>query len=263
MGSYSAVCSITKMPINEGSKVMYIPLAGNELKTGVPQSNAVYYQGLRKGLFFPAFLPIEGEYDGCGKITNIVKNENTRFIEDKFGIGIDDFIEIISESETDEYRNKPLMRCLKLDGATGQRDIAKLSSTLVHEHAYERFGQIDKHGNSVIHHNGRLVAELQEYIGSDDICLCLNDFEAFQNLGKVVQNYGNSFIYNNELTRSFSIFSSFLESSQAANCVLAPSFSGLEDGFELKMQQVLQEVSGEVFLGLNDALKEEIGYNRI
>ena len=262
MGSYNAVCSITKMPINEGSKVMYIPLIGNELKTGIPQSNVVYYQGLRKGLFFPAFLPIEGEYDGYGKITNIVENENTRFIESKFGIGISDFIEIISESETDEYRNKPLMRCLKLDGATGQRDIAKLSSTLVHEHAYERFGQIDKHGDFVTHHNGRLISELKEYIESNDICLSLTDFEAFQNLGKVVQNYGNSFIYDNELTQSFSTFSSFLESSQAANCVLTPSFSGLEDGFELKMQQILQEVSSEVLQDLSVDLKEQIGYER-
>ena len=71
MGCFSVCCSMSKMTINAGDKVLLIPL--------IPVGPAGGYMYLSTmDLFMPFCLPIVGTYDDYGSIENIEKNINTR-----------------------------------------------------------------------------------------------------------------------------------------------------------------------------------------
>lgn len=84
MGSWSVYCSISKIAIRAGQECVFIPLKKNEKYS---------YSYLN---YVPATLPIFGEYDDYGGVENIVKNENTKFIEDHFKVTIEDFVEFFT-----------------------------------------------------------------------------------------------------------------------------------------------------------------------
>lgn len=78
MGSWSVYCGISKIVITSGQKCVLLPLKKN--------LNGESYLS-----YLPATLPIFGEYDDYGGIENIEKDDNTKLIEEHFGVSIEDF----------------------------------------------------------------------------------------------------------------------------------------------------------------------------
>lgn len=78
MGSWSVYCGISKIAITSGQECVLLPLK--------PDNG---YRTYMKWL--PATLPIFGKYDDYGGIEDIVEDENTKLIENYFGVSIEDF----------------------------------------------------------------------------------------------------------------------------------------------------------------------------
>lgn len=76
MGSWSVYCGISKITITEGDKCVLLPLRKNKYETGQ---------------YSPLTLPIFGEYDDYGGLTNIEINENTKLISEYYGCSIENF----------------------------------------------------------------------------------------------------------------------------------------------------------------------------
>lgn len=78
MGSWSVHCGISNIAITSGNECVLLPLKKN---------NGFGYQPN-----LPATLPIFGTYDDYGGLENIQKDENTKLIEEHFGITIEEFV---------------------------------------------------------------------------------------------------------------------------------------------------------------------------
>lgn len=83
MGSWSVYCGISKIAITSGQKCVLLPLKKNNTRDS-------YLTHL------PATLPIFGEYDDYGGIENIEKDDNTKLIEEHFGVKIEKFCEFFT-----------------------------------------------------------------------------------------------------------------------------------------------------------------------
>ena len=78
MGSWSVNCGISNIAITSGNKCVILPLKKQQ------DSETREWQ--------PAALPIFGEYNDYGGMEEIEKDDNTEFIENHFGISIEDFV---------------------------------------------------------------------------------------------------------------------------------------------------------------------------
>lgn len=93
MGCWSVYCSISKIAITAGHECVFIPLK---------KSKGNYLP------YLPAALPIFGSYDDYGGIEDIIEDENTKILENYFGLSIYDFCSKIiighgdSEDEDEE-----------------------------------------------------------------------------------------------------------------------------------------------------------------
>lgn len=77
MGSWSVSCGISNIAITSGNECVLLPIKENKTK--------------ENGKWSPATLPIFGQYNDYGGIEHIVIDDNTKLIEDHFGISIDEF----------------------------------------------------------------------------------------------------------------------------------------------------------------------------
>jgi hypothetical protein len=77
MGCWSVNCGISNIAITCGNKCVLLPLKKNK--------------GGEYKEYQPATLPIFGEYNDYGGIENIVQDDNTKLIEEHFGVTIDEF----------------------------------------------------------------------------------------------------------------------------------------------------------------------------
>lgn len=91
MGSWSVYCSISRITITAGDDVVLIPLRNNTSHIGYDE-------------YIPATLPIFGEYDDYGGIENIIKDENTKLLENYFNCTIEEFCKFFTRGNirTDE-----------------------------------------------------------------------------------------------------------------------------------------------------------------
>jgi hypothetical protein len=101
MGSWSVYCGISQIAITSGDKCVLLPLKLNPGEYGYTP-------------YLPFTLPIFGEYDDYGGLENIEENENTKLLEEYFGITILDFTKIFTDWVTyqrDEM--KPIIKKCK------------------------------------------------------------------------------------------------------------------------------------------------------
>lgn len=85
MGSWSVYCGISNIAITSGNKCVLLPLKKN--KDGEYQN------------WQPATLPIFGEYNDYGGIETIEKDDNTKLIENHFGITIEEFATLLVDGK--------------------------------------------------------------------------------------------------------------------------------------------------------------------
>lgn len=86
MGSWSVNCGISNITITAGTECVLLPLKTNENGEGYLP-------------YLPATLPIFGEYDDYGGIENIIEDENTKLIEEHFGITISEFCQFLVDGK--------------------------------------------------------------------------------------------------------------------------------------------------------------------
>ena len=85
MGSWSVACNISNIAITAGNKCVMLPLKKNR------------YSETRK--WQAATLPIFGSYDDYGGIEDIEEDDNTKMIEEYFGISIAEFAEFLVDGK--------------------------------------------------------------------------------------------------------------------------------------------------------------------
>jgi len=85
MGSWSVCCGISNIAITSGNKCVLLPLKEN--------------CGSETRDWQPATLPIFGEYNDYGGIEKIEEDDNTKLIEEHFGISIYEFCEFLVDGK--------------------------------------------------------------------------------------------------------------------------------------------------------------------
>ena len=85
MGSWSVSCGISNIAITSGNQCVILPLKKN---TGGSERD-----------WQPATLPIFGEYNDYGGMEEIQEDDNTKFIEEHFGVGIDEFVTFLVDGK--------------------------------------------------------------------------------------------------------------------------------------------------------------------
>jgi len=96
MGSFNVACSVSNISISPDMKVAYLPLKMSieGLDNSVIKNrNFLIYPWCH---YAPYTLPIFGTYNDYGCLADIERNENVLFLEEKFGIEIED---IFSDNE--------------------------------------------------------------------------------------------------------------------------------------------------------------------
>jgi len=110
MGSWSVDCGISKIAITSGNKCVLLPLKKS--------------RGSETREWQPATLPIFGEYNDYGGIEAIEKDDNTAFIEEHFGVTIEEFCEFLVDGKFtyDRSEVKPIRKKInKVDGIEEMR----------------------------------------------------------------------------------------------------------------------------------------------
>lgn len=112
MGSWSVSCGISGIAITSGNECGIIPL-----------KKASFSETME---YTPAALPIFGTYNDYGGMENIQKDENTKLLEDYFGISIEKFVEFLVDGKFTYKRNEviPIEKALK------KKDTLKLAEDL-------------------------------------------------------------------------------------------------------------------------------------
>jgi hypothetical protein len=85
MGSWSVACGISNIAITSGDDCVILPLKENK--------GGHYHK------YQPATLPIFGEYNDYGGMENIIEDDNTKLIEEHFGVTIDEFVEFLVDGQ--------------------------------------------------------------------------------------------------------------------------------------------------------------------
>lgn len=103
MGSFNATCSLSDLTISCGDECLLFPLLPATYdvdKRGYiriePSSMYVSNEGAYM-FFAPMSFPIRGQYNDYGSIEDIIEDENTKAIENYFGMTIEQFVSIITD----------------------------------------------------------------------------------------------------------------------------------------------------------------------
>ena len=97
MGSWSVYCGISKIAITAGQDCVLLPLKPDN-------GHRTYMKWL------PAVMPIFGKYDDYGGIEDIVEDDNTKLIENYFGVKIHDFCYYFTRGPIDKKDTSKAMQ---------------------------------------------------------------------------------------------------------------------------------------------------------
>lgn len=117
MGCFSVSCGVTRLSIREGDKCVLIPITTDKIyerelgQWGSLSSKRIPYTEhatthlfcYNTELWHPCLLPIHGEYNDYGSIEDIVEDDNTRALEEYFGMPIADIVALITDGRNDVY----------------------------------------------------------------------------------------------------------------------------------------------------------------
>jgi hypothetical protein len=92
MGSWSVSCGISNIVITAGKECVILPLK-KSLRNEYSQ-------------YLPATLPIFGKYNDYGGMDCIIEDDNTKLIESKFGVTIQEFVDFLVDGKFTYDRNE-------------------------------------------------------------------------------------------------------------------------------------------------------------
>lgn len=98
MGSFSASCGMSKLPITSNEQIVFVALQpvkqySKNKSLELPSKHLIHSQ---EPLYNSFFLPIEGEYNTYGGLDNIVKNDNTKLLEEHYGKSIEQIFDTMT-----------------------------------------------------------------------------------------------------------------------------------------------------------------------
>lgn len=101
MGCFNVVCGISKLSIGAEDPVVFIPLRLNPYREESDISATKAYPFLVHpwDIYVPITLPLIGKYNEYGGIHEIVRDENVEFIEQHFGMTIEEFVDLDKQPE--------------------------------------------------------------------------------------------------------------------------------------------------------------------
>lgn len=147
MGCFSYSCALTGLPICRDDKVLLLPILCRKEKRvynytqeglgkiGVP---GFMLDDTERGFFIEGTYPIFGEYNDYGGIVNIVKDDNTRAIEEYFGISVEEFCGYLTDTQRDRWDTYEGSRCYKINEKTDKyEEILALSVTWFRKDVYD------------------------------------------------------------------------------------------------------------------------------
>jgi hypothetical protein len=151
MGSWDVSCHLSGLHIGCGDKAVLVALKprtnayDNELselrKFG--KSSLISNEGAN--LYFQeALFPIQGVYDDYGRISDIVADDNTKALEEYYGLPIDEIAGVLTDGRADDIFVSPSMSDSSgsLDMTNPKHaDLISLSAMWIHGEVYERLAK--------------------------------------------------------------------------------------------------------------------------
>lgn len=109
MGSYSHCCKLSSLPITYGEPVVLIPMLPvknlyENSEASLKKYGSTYLcsnNGTRLK-FMPNMFPIKGTYNDYGGMENIVEDDNTKIIEEYYGLSIQEIVDVICSGRKDD-----------------------------------------------------------------------------------------------------------------------------------------------------------------
>lgn len=116
MGSFNVSCSVSNLPITEGSDVAFLflkPSQNYKIKNGkIPALSSFTYSD---DLYQPVTLPIFAKYNDYGSIEDIVMDSNVKAIEAHFGITIYELVMIVNDGRDALDHNSEIFPVFNID----------------------------------------------------------------------------------------------------------------------------------------------------
>lgn len=146
MGSFSYSCVLTGLPICSGDQVVLLPLRMRDKlwdnsETSVRKagkSSFVSNEGERV-FFTEGTYPIFGKYNDYGGIEDIEKDDNTKAIEEYFGVTIEEFCMYLCCGRKDGWETDEFSDCYGIDKKTDKyKEIVCLSATWFRRGIYDK-----------------------------------------------------------------------------------------------------------------------------
>lgn len=103
MGSFGKIGFISSLPISAGDETTLVFLKPNKYSDN--KSGGITYS---TDWYEPIFPPIFGEYDDYGKIEDVKKTDSVKFIEDFFGLPIDQIIEEVDDNSVGRHNSNAM-----------------------------------------------------------------------------------------------------------------------------------------------------------
>jgi len=110
MGSFSYSCQLSGLPITSGTKCAILPMLPRDDFYDNGENHfrkfgkSMFCSNTGVNVFFNEFsFPIFGDYDDYGGLENIVKDDNTKSLEEYFELSIEDICTVLCDGRKDEY----------------------------------------------------------------------------------------------------------------------------------------------------------------
>lgn len=108
MGHFSHCCKLTGVPITGGNAVLIVMKPVKNLYDNSEETLRKYgstYLCSNEGTrlkYLPIWFPIRGEYDTYGRLENIVEDDQTKILEEYYGLKIQEILDIICSGRKDD-----------------------------------------------------------------------------------------------------------------------------------------------------------------
>lgn len=154
MGHFSHNCKLTGLPITGGTPAVLIAMKlRGDLYDNSEKSLMKYgktYQCSNEGprlKFIPCWYPIKGDYNDYGGMENIIEDDNTKALEEYYGLSIQQIVDVLTSGRKDDgYCDslKPI-KDDKADDEYGKpvyqeryKELLSISGMWVHREVYEK-----------------------------------------------------------------------------------------------------------------------------
>lgn len=154
MGHFSHNCKLTGIPITGGTKVVLFPMLlraylGENSDKALKEIGTTYQcsNDTIRMKFSPCWFPIKGEYDDYGGMENIEHDDNTKVLEDYYGLTIEQIVGVITCHRKDDGYSDDL-DCIKDKGVKYEygkpvyqeryKELLPISGMWIHREVYDK-----------------------------------------------------------------------------------------------------------------------------